>query len=58
MDFYKKIIRSRELRIRILRFFRFIPDKPALKWQYRIKLGRKLNLKDPKRYSEKLYRFD
>ncbi len=54
MNFYKKIIRSRKLRFKILRMLRFIPDKPTLQWQYRMKLGRKLNLKDPKRYSEKL----
>ncbi len=54
MNFYKKIIRSRKLRFKILRCLRFIPDKPTLKWQYRMKLGRKLNLKDPKRYTEKL----
>ncbi len=54
MNFYKKIIRSRKLRFKILRFLRFIPDKPTLQWQYRMKLGRKLNLKEPKRYSEKL----
>lgn len=54
MNFYKKIIRSRKLRFKILRFLRFIPDKPTVKWQYRMKLGRRLNLKDPKRYTEKL----
>jgi len=54
VNFYKKIIRSRKLRFQILRLLRFIPDKPTLQWQYRMKLGRKLNLKDPKRYSEKL----
>lgn len=54
MNFYKKIIRSRKLRFQVLRLLRFIPDKPTLQWQYRMKLGRKLNLKDPKRYTEKL----
>lgn len=54
MNFYKKIIRSRKLRFKILHMLRFIPDKPTLQWQYRVKLGRKLNLKDPKRYTEKL----
>lgn len=32
----------------------FIPDKPMLKLQYRIKCGRKLDLKNPKRYTEKI----
>lgn len=54
MDFYKKILRSRKLRFRILRTFRFIPDKPMLKLQYRIKLGRKLNIDNPERYTEKI----
>lgn len=51
---YKKIIKSRKLRLVILRFFNFIPDKWMLKLQYRIKLGKKLNLKNPKSYNEKL----
>ena len=51
---YKKIFRTRELRYRILRMLRFIPDEPMIKIQYRIKTGRKLNLKTPKRYTEKL----
>lgn len=51
---YKKIIKSREVRLAILRCLRFIPDKAMLQLQYRIKTGRKLNLKDPKRYTEKL----
>ena len=51
---YKKIFRSKKLRFRILSMLRFIPDKPMLKLQYRIKLNRKLDLKDPKRYTEKM----
>lgn len=51
---YKKIIKSRKVRLAILRFLSFVPDKWMLKLQYRIKTGRKLNLKKPKRYSEKL----
>ena len=54
MDFYKKIFKSKKLRFAILSALRFIPDKPMLKIQYRIKNGRKLNLKDPKRYTEKI----
>lgn len=51
---YKKIIKSRKLRLAILRFFNFIPDKWMVKLQYRIKMGKKLNLKNPKSYNEKL----
>ncbi len=51
---YKKIIKSRALRLKVLDLLRFIPDKPMLKLQYRIKTGRKLDLKDPQRFSEKI----
>lgn len=54
MDFYKKIFKSKKLRFRILSALRFVPDKPMLRLQYRIKCGRPLNLKDPKRYTEKI----
>lgn len=51
---YKKIIKNQETRFKILKFFNFIPDRTMLKLQYRIKTGRKLNLKNPKRYTEKI----
>lgn len=51
---YKKIIKSRSLRLRLLDLMSFIPDKLMLKLQYRIKTGRKLNLKNPVRFTEKL----
>ena len=51
---YKDIIRSRKTRIKIMQFLSFVPDKLMLKIQYRIKMGRKLNLKNPQRYTEKL----
>ncbi len=51
---YKKIIKSRKNREHILRLLRFVPDKAMVKIQYRIKTGRKLNLKNPQRYTEKL----
>lgn len=54
MDFYKKIFRSKKLRFKILSAMRFIPDKPMLKLQFRIKNGRRLNLKSPQRYTEKM----
>lgn len=51
---YKKIIKSQDTRFKILSLLRFIPDSLMVKIQYRIKLRRKLNLKNPKRYTEKL----
>ena len=54
MNWYKKLIPSQNARFAILRMLKFIPDRSMLKLQYRIKLGRGLNLKDPKRYTEKL----
>lgn len=51
---YKKIIKSRETRLSILRTLDFIPDKTMIKMQYFIKTGRRLNLKNPQRYTEKL----
>lgn len=51
---YKKIIKSRNVRLKVLRMLSFIPDKMMLKLQYRIKMGRKLNLKNPQRFTEKI----
>ena len=51
---YKKIIQKRSTRQKILKFLSFIPDKPMIKTQYWIKTGRRLNLKNPQRYTEKL----
>ena len=51
---YKKIIKSRAVRVKILQALSFIPDKPMLKLQYHIKTGRRLDLKNPQRYTEKL----
>jgi len=54
MNFYKKLIRSQDSRLKILRMMRKIPDAPMIRLQYRIKTGNRLNLKNPKRYTEKL----
>lgn len=54
MNGYKKIIKSQKLRMAILNLLRFVPDKTMISIQYRIKMGRKLNLKNPERYTEKL----
>ncbi len=51
---YKKIIKNRENRFKILHLLRFIPDKSMIELQYKIKLGRKPNIKNPKRFTEKL----
>jgi len=51
---YTKIIPSRKARLAILSMLSFIPDEPMVRLQYRIKLGRKLNLKNPQRFSEKM----
>ena len=54
MNEYKKLFRSQKLRHVILDLFRFIPDKQMLRLQYRIKMGKKLNLTNPQTYTEKL----
>lgn len=51
---YKKIIKSRSLRLKILSLLSWIPDKTMLQIQYRLKFGRNLNLKNPKRFTEKI----
>lgn len=49
---YKKIISSQDLRFKILRMLKFVPDRTMLKLQYRIKMGRFLSLKNPQRFTE------
>lgn len=51
---YKDIIKSPVLREKILDCLRWIPDKQMLQLQYRIKTGRKLNLNNPTRFTEKI----
>lgn len=51
---YRNIIKSQKARRYILNILSFIPDRPMLQMQYYIQLGRKLNLKNPKRYTEKI----
>ncbi len=51
---YTKIFKSRTTRSKILNLLRFIPDKPMIVLQYRLKLGRRISLKSPKRFTEKL----
>lgn len=51
---YKKIIPNKKLRLIILNSLRFIPDKIMIKIQYRIKVGKFLNLENPRYFTEKL----
>lgn len=51
---YKKIISNRETRLKILNMLSIIPDKMMLQIEYRIRLGKKLDLKKPKTFTEKL----
>mgnify|MGYP004518270135 CR=1 FL=1 len=53
MNLYKKFI-PKKMRFTILRALKFIPDEQMIKMQYAIKLRRKLNLKTPQRYTEKI----
>lgn len=51
---YKKLIRNDKVRMSILRALRFVPDSAMVSAQYLIKTGRWPNLKNPKRFTEKL----
>lgn len=51
---YKQMIKSRKMRVRIMQALSFVPDPIMVKTQYRLKTGHRLNLKNPKRYTEKL----
>lgn len=51
---YKKIIKSQQLRLKILRVLSFLPDTWKVKCQYFIRTGRFVNLKNPMRYTEKI----
>ena len=54
MNFYKKIIKSKDTRLKILKALRIVPDRPMVVFQYKMKTGNKLNLKNPRRYTEKI----
>lgn len=51
---YRNVIKSRDLRIKILSHLDWIPDSVMLCLQYWLQTGRRLNLKHPKRFTEKL----
>lgn len=54
MNSYKKIISNQDTRLKILKAMRILPDKWMLQIEYRIKTGKRLNLKQPQRYTEKI----
>ncbi len=54
MGFYKKIIRNKNLRLKILETISVLPDDLIIKVQYRMKTGRKVNLENPERYTDKI----
>lgn len=51
---YKRLIPNQNVRLKILKILDFLPDKFMIKLQYKIATGRKLNLKNPTRFTEKL----
>ncbi len=51
---YKKILKNREFRLRLISCLKIIPTKLYLKTVYRIKTGKTLNLKNPKNFTEKI----
>ena len=51
---YRNIIKSRDIRVKLLTFLSWIPDSIMLRLQYWLQTGRRLNLKNPKRFTEKL----
>ena len=51
---YKKIMKSRDMRKRILYWLNWIPDWIMIPLQYKIHTGHTLHLRNPKRFTEKL----
>ncbi|MBO7726348.1 MAG: hypothetical protein J6S40_07745 [Thermoguttaceae bacterium] len=54
MDSYKKIFRSYRFRQALLRSLGFIPDRLMTSLQYYVKLHRRIDWKNPRRFTEKL----
>lgn len=54
---YKKIIRNRSIRLKILGLLNWVPDSIMVRLQYLIYTGRKLNLKSPRRFTEKVQHY-
>lgn len=51
---YKKVIKNRELRLKLISFLSFVPDELYIKIVFKIKTGKRLNLKNPQTFNEKL----
>ncbi len=51
---YKKIIKSQQLRFRIMRLLQWVPDNVMLRVQYRMKMGFWPDFNHPTRYTEKI----
>ena len=51
---YKRLIASRNLRVRILSLFNWIPDYAMISVQYLLHTNRKLNISNTKRFTEKI----
>ena len=51
---YKKLIKSRSTRIRLLHLFRWVPDNIMLSLQYRLTMGRWPDFNHPTRFTEKI----
>src|SRR5690554_6043297 len=54
MIHYKKILKNQKLRFFLLKITSFIPDRIMIKLQYKLAMGKKLNLDNPKTLNEKL----
>lgn len=50
---YKKVFKDRERRLKLIYLLSFLPDRLYLKLVFRIKTGKKLNLKNPTGFNEK-----
>ena len=51
---YKKLLKNQKFRFGILRLFSWVPPKYMIYFQYWIKLNRVPNLRNPKRFTEKI----
>lgn len=51
---YKRYLKNQKIRFALLSFFSWVPDGAMLSFQYRLKLGRRLDLKNSQRWTEKI----
>lgn len=49
-----KLIKKRDVRLKILEILKFIPDEMMIKLEYRLKIGKKLHLNPPVTFNEKI----